>query len=126
MSRNQLLPNQLRNYASSVNFSVDGDGNITPTEAQGAQDVAIQGTIVTTAVTTGNKTFSGQACARHNDVCQCSTVVENVTSGNHMVLGTGYRVRSTVTVGSTFEIYAVTSSGPVANASNGEIIIGTT
>ena len=105
-------------------FSVDCDGNITPTAQQ---TVSSGGTIVTQAVTTGNKTFTGHACARQNDVCQCSALVENVSSGYHMTLGTGYRVKTSVTVGSTFEIYAVTASGgTVLNASNGDVVIGST
>jgi hypothetical protein len=123
MTRNQLLPKYVKNWSGGVIFTVDGSGNITPT----AQTTVYRGqTIVTQAATGGNTTFSGHVCAQQNDVCQCSTLVDGVSSGSHMAIGTGYTVKSSVPFSSEFEIYAVTDSGPVPNASNGDILIGTT
>jgi hypothetical protein len=123
MTRNQLLSKYAKNLSGGVMFTVDGSGNITPTAQQ---TVYREQTIVTQADTTCNTTFSGHVCARQNNVCQCSTLVDGVSSGNHMAIGTGYAVKSSVAENATFEIYAVTDSGPVANASNGDIVIGTT
>jgi hypothetical protein len=123
MTRNQLLPKYVKNLSGGVMFIVDGRGYITPTAQQ---TVYREQTIVTQADTSCTTTFSGHVCARQNDVCQCSTLVDSVSSGNHMVIGTGYTIKSSVALNSTFEIYAVTDSGPVAGASNGDIVIGTT
>lgn len=124
MTRNQLLPKFVKNWSGGVIFTVDGSGNITPT----AQQTIYRGqTIVTQAATGGTTTFSGHVCAQQNDVCQCTTLVDGLSSGNHMAIGTGYTVKSNVSFNSTFEVYAVTGSGDkVLNASNGEILIGST
>jgi len=117
MTRNQLLPEYAKNLTGGVIFTVDGDGDIKPT----AQQLVNRGeTIVTQRDTTCNTQFSGQVCARQNDVCRCSTLV-GVPSGSHMEIGTDYRVSSSVTVGSDFEIYAVVDSEPVPGATNGDI-----
>jgi hypothetical protein len=117
MTRNQLLPKYAKNLSGGVMFTVDGGGNIKPT----AQQLVNRGeTILTQRDTTCNTTFTGQVCARQNDVCQCSTLV-GVSSGSHMVIGTDYTISSSVTVGSEFEIYAVTDSDPVPGATNGDI-----
>ena len=123
MTRNQLLPNVVKNWSGGVMFTVDGSGNITPTAQQ---TVYREQTIVTQAATGGTTTFSGHVCAQQNDVCQCSTLVDGLSGGNHMAIGTGYTVKSSVPLDSTFELYAVTDSGPVAGATNGDIVIGTT
>ncbi|HEX8111387.1 MAG TPA: hypothetical protein VF516_26840 [Kofleriaceae bacterium] len=119
MTRNQLLPNYVKNWSGGVMFTVDGSGNITPTAQQ---NINRGETILTQPDPACNTTFSGHVCARQNDVCQCSTLV-GVSSGSHMAIGTGYTISSSVTVGSNFEIYAVTDSGPVASATNGNIHI---
>lgn len=119
MSRNQPLPSYATDLSGGVIFTVDGKGNIVPTDQQTVYrgvTILIQAAPMTT--------FSGQVCARQNDVCQCSALVEGVSSGNHMVLGTDYTVNSSVTIGSDFELYAVPDSGPVAGATNGEIHVG--
>ena len=121
MTRNQLLPNYVKNWSGGVMFTVDGYGNITPT----AQQTVNRGeTILTQADTGGNTTFSGQVCARQNNVCQCSTLVAGVSSGSHMSIGTGYTVNSSVTVGSVYQLQSMTDSEPVAGATNGEIHVG--
>jgi hypothetical protein len=105
MTRNQLLPKYVKNWSGGVIFTVDGSGNITPT----AQQTVYRGqTIVTQAATGGNTTFSGHVCAQQSDACQCSTLVDGVSSGSHMA------------------IYAITDSGPVPNARTGDVVIGTT
>src|ERR1044071_5122612 len=116
MTRNQLLPKFVKNWSGGVIFTVDGSGNITPTAPQ---TVYRGQTIVTQAATGGNTTFSGHVCAQQNDVCQCTTLVDGLSSGSHMSIGTGYTVKSNVPFDSEFEIYAVTGSGDkVLNASN--------
>jgi hypothetical protein len=120
MTRNQLLPNVVRNW-SGLMFSVDSGGNITPTAQQ---NISRGQTILTQAATGGNTTFSGHVCAQQNEVCQCSTLVDNVSSGNHMALGTGYTVKSTAPL-QEFELYAITDSGPVPGATNGDIRVNT-
>jgi hypothetical protein len=125
MSRNQLLPNYLKNWSGGVIFTVDGIGNITPTTQQ---TVNRGETILIKADPAPTTPFTGQVCARQNDVCQCSTLVENVSAGSHMAIGgnggNGYQVKSSVTVGSDFELYAITSGGTVAQGTNGDIHIG--
>lgn len=121
MTRNQLLPQYVKNWSGGVMFTVDGSGNITPT----TQTTVYRGqTIVTQAATGGNTTFNGHVCAQQNDVCQCSTLVDGLSSGSHMAIGTGYTVKSSVALDSEFELYAVTASGPIANATNGDIQVG--
>jgi hypothetical protein len=122
MTRNQLLPKYLKNWSGGVIFTVDSSGNIDPT----TQTTVYRGqTVVTQAAPGGNQPFSGHVCARQNNACQCSSLVDGL-SGSHMEIGTGYTVKSTVPFNSEFEIYAVTDSGPVANARTGEIVIGST
>lgn len=121
MTRNQLLPQYVKNWSGGVMFTVDGSGNITPT----TQTTVYRGqTIVTQAATGGTTTFSGHVCAQQNDVCQCSTLVDGLSSGSHMAIGTGYTVKSSVPLDSEFELYAVTESGPIASATNGDIQVG--
>jgi hypothetical protein len=122
MTRNQLLPNYLKNWSGGVIFTVDGNGNITPT----AQQTVNRGeTILIKADPASNTPFTGQACARQNDVCQCSTLVDDVSAGNHMSIGgNGHKVRASVTVGSDFELYAITSGGATVQGSNGDIHVG--
>jgi len=125
MNRNQISPDPVKNLSAGVMFTVDGNGNITPTEQQGQQKVLPKGTIVTQAAASGTS-FSGRVCARQNNACRCSTLVDGVPGNGHMAIGAGYTVKQSVPLKSTFKLQAVTASGPVANASNGEIIIGTT
>jgi hypothetical protein len=121
MTRNQLLPNHPKNWSGDVMFTVDGNGNITPT----AQQTVNRGeTILTQPDPVSMTTFSGTVCARQNDVCQCSTLVSGVSTGNHMSIGTDYTVNSSLTVGSDFELYAITAGGTVAQGTNGNIHIG--
>ena len=123
MTRNQLLPKYVKNWSDGVIFTVDGSGNIDPT----TQTTVYRGqTVVTQAATGGNQPFSGHVCARQNNACQCSSLVDGLSGGSHMAIGTGYTVKSTVPFSSEFELYAVTDSGPVPNARTGDIIIGTT
>ena len=123
MTRNQQSPKLPSNLSGSVMFSVDPGGNITPTAAQGTQSIQRGDTLVTQAVTVNNSTFSGHICARQSDVCKCSTLVDNVSSGNHMVVGTGYSIKQSVADGE-FEIYAVSGEGPIPGATNGDIQVG--
>jgi uncharacterized Zn-binding protein involved in type VI secretion len=125
MTQDQLLPNNGKNGSGGATFSVDGDGNITPTTRHGRQTIHRGNPIVTQAAT-GNTTFSGHVCAQHKDVCQCSTLVDGLSGGSHMAIGTGYTVKSDVPFNSEFELYAVTDSGPVPNARTGDVVIGTT
>jgi hypothetical protein len=112
----------VKNLSGGVILTVDGGGNITPTTEQ---TVNRGETILTQQAPGGNSTFTGHICARQDDVCKCSTLVNNVSSGNHMeVGGDDYTVKSSVAIDSEFEIYAITSSGPVANATNGIIRVG--
>jgi len=121
MSRNQLLPNYVKSLTGGVIFTVDGSGNIKPI----AQQTVNRGeTILTQPDPACTTTFSGKVCARQSDVCQCSTLVNGVSSGDHMSIGTGYTVNSSVTVGSDFELYAITTGGTVAQGTNGNIHIG--
>ncbi len=120
MTRNQLLPNYVKSLSGGVMFTVDGSGNIKPT----AQQTINRGeTVLTQADPTCTTMFSGQVCARQNNVCQCPTLV-GVSSGSHMAIGTAYTISSSATVGSDYELYAVTDSGPVADGTNGDIHIG--
>ena len=121
MTRNQLLPKYVKNLSDDgVLFTVDGSGNITPTTRQ----TVCQGyTILTQADPACTTQFSGHVCARQNNVCQCSALVAGVSSGNHMAIGTEYTVNS-VPLNSQYELYAVTGSGPVAGATNGDIYVG--
>lgn len=125
MTGNELLPNNGKNGSGGVMFSVDGGGNITPTAQHGRQTIHPGKPILTKAVTDGT-TFSGHVCAQQNDMCQCSTLVDGVSSGSHMAIGTGYTVKQRVPLDGTLALYAITDSGPVPNASNGEILIGST
>jgi hypothetical protein len=125
MTRDQVLPNNGKNGSDGVMFSVDGGGNVRPTARHGRQTLPPGKTLVTQA-TDGTTTFSGHVCAQQNKECRCSTLVDGVSSGSHMAVGTGYTVKSSVPLKSTFALYAVTDSGPVPNASNGDIVIGTT
>jgi hypothetical protein len=126
MTRNQLLPDHVKDWPGDVMFSVDGGGNITPTAQHGRQTIHPGKTLVTQAATGGATTFSGHVCAQQNKECRCSTLVDGVSSGSHMAIGTGYTVKSSVPLDSTFALYAVTDSGPIPSASNGDILIGTT
>lgn len=122
MTRNQLLPKYVKNLSDDgVLFTVDGSGNITPT----AQQSVCRGyTILTKPDPACNTTFSGHVCARQGSTCQCSTLVGGVSSGNHMVIGTEYTINTSVPLDSQYELYAVTDSGPVAGATNGDIYVG--
>jgi hypothetical protein len=121
MTRNQLLPKHLKHLSDdAVLFTVDGIGNITPT----TQQTVCQGyTILTQHDPTCVTVFNGQVCARQNNACQCSTLVAGVSSGNHMAIGTEYTINN-VPLNSQYELYSVTSSGPVANVTNGDIYVG--
>lgn len=127
MTQNQLSSNHGKNGSDGVMFSVDGGGNIQPKARAGRQTVPPGERLVTEAVTSGTTTFNGHVCARGKDKeCQCSTLVDGVSSGGHMAIGTGYTIKSSVPLNSTFALYAVTDSGTIPNASNGDIVIGTT
>ena len=125
MTRDQLLPNNGKNGSDGVMFSVDGGGNITPAARHGRQTLPPGRTLVTQAAN-GTTTFSGHVCAQQNHACQCSTLVDGVSSGGHMAIGTEYTVKSSVPLDSAFALYAITDSGPVPNASNGDVVIGST
>jgi len=121
MTRNQLSPDVLKKFSDNVMFTVDGNGNITPTATQYVRGGA---TIVTQQDPSSLTVFSGQVCARQAGVCKCSTLV-GVSSGSHMAITTGYTISSGLPADSEFEIYAVTSSGgTIANTTNGTIHIG--
>jgi hypothetical protein len=121
MTRNQLLPMHAKDLSDGVLFTVDGSGNITPTVQQ---NVCRGYTILTQADPAGTTQFNGHVCARQNNTCQCSTLVAGVSSGNHMTIGTEYTINMSVAINSQYELYAVTDSGPVANATNGDIYVG--
>lgn len=118
MTRNQLLPKYAKNLSGGVIFTVDSKGNVSPD----TQQTVNRGDTISLQVATG-ETFSGYVCAQQNDVCQCSTLLDGVSSGNHMAIGS-YMINMSVAVDSEFEVYAVPDSGPVAGATNGDIYIG--
>jgi hypothetical protein len=120
MTQNQPLPKFVKKLSDDgVLFTVDGSGNITPT----AQQSVCRGyTILTKPDPASNQTFSGQVCARQSNTCQCYTLV-GLSSG-HMVIGTEYTISMSVSVPSEYELYAMNSSGPIANATNGDIYVG--
>jgi hypothetical protein len=120
MTRNQLTQD-VEKYSGGVIFTVDSKGNITPVTQQ---TVARGESILTHASTTSTTQFSGGVCARQNEVCQCSILISGVASGTHMAVGTAYAISATAPLGGDYELYAVTSTGPVANATNGEIHVG--
>jgi hypothetical protein len=122
MTRNQLLPRNVKDLSDDgVLFTVDGRGYITPTQQQ---SVCRGYTILTQADSSCTTMFSGHVCARQNNVCQCSALVAEVSSGNHMEIGTEYTINMSVAINSQYELYAVTGSGPIANATNGDIYVG--
>ena len=122
MNQNQLSPDLLKSWSGGVMFTVDATGNITPTSGTTVH----HGQMIVTQAAAGGTTFSGHVCARQNNACRCSTLVDGVPSSSHMAIGTGYTVKQSVALGSTFKLQAVTGSGPVAGATNGDIVIGTT
>src|SRR5262249_55446297 len=126
MTGNELSTNNGKNGSGGVKFSVDGGGNITPAAQHGRQTLHPGKTLVTQVATGGTTTFSGHVCAQQNKACQCSTLVDGLSSGSHMAIGTGYTVKSSVPLDSTFALFAITDLGPVPNARTGEIVIGTT
>lgn len=121
MTRNQLSQDVVKNLSGGLLFTVDGSGNIAPTTQQ---TVARGGTILTQPLSASTAPFTGHVCAQQNDVCKCGTLVSGLASGAHMAIGTAYTVSASVAVGSDFELYAATDSGPVPNATNGDIHVG--
>jgi len=121
MTRNQHLPRNVKDLSDAVLFTVDNRGYITPTARQ---SVCRGYTILTQADSSCTTVFSGHVCARQNNVCQCSALAAGVSSGNHMEIGTEYTINMSVAINSQYELYAVTGSGPVANATNGDIYVG--
>jgi hypothetical protein len=121
MTRNQLTQDVVKNLSGGLLFTVDSSGNIAPITQQ---TVARGGTILTQPLPGSTAPFSGHVCARQSDVCKCSTLVTGLASGAHMAIGTAYTVSMSVAVGSDFELYAATDSGPVANAGTGDVHIG--
>lgn len=117
MTRNQLLPKYAKNLTGGVMFTVHGNGDITPITQQ---NVSREETILTQHDSTCTTPFTGQVCARQDDVCQCSALV-GVSSGDHMAIGTPYTVRSSAPLDNDFELYAVVDSEPVPGATNGDI-----
>lgn len=122
MTRNQLFAKHVKALSDDgVLFTVDGSGNITPT----AQQSLCRGyTILTKPDPACTTLFSGYVCARQNNVCQCSALVAGVSSGDHMAIGTEYTINMSVAINSQYELSAVTDSGPVAEATNGDIYVG--
>ena len=117
MTRNQLLPKNAN--LTGVMFTVENKGDISPSTKQ---YVYHSTTIVLHKDESLDASIIG-VCARQGTTCKCTTLVGGVSSGNHMAIGTEYTVNN-VPLNSQYELYAVTGSGPVANATNGDIYVG--
>lgn len=120
MTRNQLLPKYSANL-TGVMFTVANGGDISPNTEQtfngGDTIVLHKDSSLDSSVT--------HVCARQGSTCYCSTLVEEVSSGNHMALGTptvdtDYTINTSGAAGD-YELYAMTDEGPVEDATNGDI-----
>jgi len=121
MTRNQLLPKNASNL-TGVMFTVEDDGDISPATLQtfnGGDTIVLHKDPSLVASVT-------HVCARQDDECRCSALVASVSSGDHMALGstdTDYVINASAEAGD-YELYAMTSEGPVENATNGIIRVG--
>lgn len=121
MTRNQLLPNYVSNLSGGVIFTVAGNGSITPT----AQQIVKHGdTISIQKDQTCSTEFIGYVCARQSGVCQCANLVTDLNGGPHMEPDASYVISSSAVVASGYTLYGLPDSGPVQNASEGDIHIG--
>ena len=123
MTRNQLLPNYPSNLSEGVVFSIEDNGDISPdTQTIVNQDdwiVLHKDPSLVASVT--------HVCAQQNDECKCSTFAVGVSSGAHLVLvgtDTPYKISTSAVVNTDYELYAATENGPIANATTGDIRIG--
>lgn len=121
MTRNQLTKNFTATLAGPI-FTVDENGNITPT---GQQRVVRGGSLFIQSTTT----YTGYVCAWQQSACQCAAVIADLYGEPHMTANNTYKISATAPVDSDYTLYATasdTGSGPTANATNGDIHIGST
>jgi hypothetical protein len=123
MTRNQLLPKYPRSASSGVMFTVGGGGDVSPvastTVNRGDTIVFHKDPSLIASIT--------HVCAQYNDVCQCATVFNGVSSGAHLALcgdDSEYTISMNATIGADYELYGATDEGPVAGATNGNIHVG--
>lgn len=122
MIRNQLFAKYPSNLSGGVMFLVE-DNSITAE----TQTTANRGDTIVLHKDPSLMASVTHVCAQLNDACQCSTLVEGVSSGNHMALGgtyTEYKIATTAAVDADYELYPVTDEGPVESATNGDVHIG--
>jgi hypothetical protein len=128
MTRNQLKESDVKKFDANPIFTVSGSGSVLP---EAAQSVAQGGSLlIQSADPAATTQYTGYICVYQSLTCKCSTVISNLETGEHhmKVRSSPYDVKSTAPVGD-YTVGATTSDTlvvPISNASNGDILIGTT
>ncbi|HEY6176997.1 MAG TPA: hypothetical protein VIX73_21220 [Kofleriaceae bacterium] len=123
MTRNQFAKD-ITKFSTNPIFTVDGNGNVTPTDLQLA---ARGGSVMIKNASSSLTHWTGYVCMWDSG-CHCQSTVDNLNGLPHMKVNenTAYNIKSNAPLGD-YEVYAVSDSGvPIANATNGTVRIGAT
>lgn len=123
MTRNQFAKD-ITKFSTNPIFTVDGSGNVTPTDVQQA---ARNGSVLIHNSSSSATHWTGYVCMWDSG-CHCQSIINNLNNLPHMKVSenTAYDIKSNAPLGD-YEVYAVSDSGvPIANATNGTVHIGNT